>query len=132
MKEKFPDLAICLNGGISSLDVASDLFSEGFDGVMLGRASYYYPEIILSRVDSQLFGIGKPKNMIEVISELIPYIDEELDFGTRLFQITRHLMRAFLGYKNAKEYRWYLSDNAFLIGANSKVLLIALSIFDPH
>ena len=132
MKEKFPDLAICLNGGISSLDAASDLFSEGFDGVMLGRASYYYPEIILSRVDSRLFGIGKPKNMIEVISELIPYIDEELDFGTRLSQITKHLMRAFLGYKNAKEYRRYLSENAFKKGANSNVLLNALSIIDPN
>ncbi len=84
MKEKFPDLAICLNGGISSLDAASDLFSEGFDGVMLGRASYYHPEKILSRVDSRLFGLGKPKNMVEVISELIPYIDEELDFGHKI------------------------------------------------
>ena len=41
-------------------------------------------------------------------------------------------MRAFLGYKNAKEYRRYLSENAFKKGADSKVLLNALSIIDPN
>ena len=39
MVTRYPDLAICLNGGIDSLDQAESLLAQGFAGVMIGRAA---------------------------------------------------------------------------------------------
>ena len=37
MKEKFPNLHISLNGGVTSLSAANELLTRGIDGVMVGR-----------------------------------------------------------------------------------------------
>ena len=113
IKCRFPELKVSINGGIDSLEAALSFLNDGYQGVMLGRAAYYYPEMILSNVDSQIYGLGTPRSMIDVVCGLIPYIEEELYLGTSLHKITRHLMRAFLGYNGAQNYRRYLSENAW-------------------
>ena len=127
---RFPNLKISINGGIDSLDSARSFLNDGYKGVMVGRAAYYYPEMILSNVDSQIYGLGVQRSMIEVAFSLIPYIDEELNSGTSLHKITRHLMRAFLGYNGAQNYRKYLSENAWKKNSDSKVFLNALSMIE--
>ena len=112
------------------MDSALSFLNDGYKGVMVGRAAYYYPEMILSNVDSQIYGLGVQRSMIEVAFSLIPYIDEELNSGTRLHKITRHLMRAFLGYNGAQNYRRYLSENAWKKNSDAKVFLNALSMIE--
>jgi len=55
MKEKFPNLHISLNGGVTSLNTAQDLLRKGVDGVMIGRSAYQKPTQILSEVDKKIF-----------------------------------------------------------------------------
>ena len=55
MKEKFPNLHISLNGGVTSLSAANELLTKGIDGVMIGRSAYQQPTRVLSAVDSQIF-----------------------------------------------------------------------------
>ena len=55
MKEKFPNLHISLNGGVTSLSAANDLLAKGIDGVMIGRSAYQQPTQILSEVDKKIF-----------------------------------------------------------------------------
>jgi tRNA-dihydrouridine synthase A len=43
MKQQFPHLTICINGGITSLDQVRGFLDQGIDGVMLGRAAYHDP-----------------------------------------------------------------------------------------
>ena len=43
MKAAFPHLTICLNGGVTTLEQAEILLSQGLDGVMIGRAAYHDP-----------------------------------------------------------------------------------------
>ncbi len=127
---RFPELKVSINGGINSLETALSFLNDGYHGVMLGRAAYYYPEMILSKVDTQIYGVEAPKSMMDIVCGLIPYIEEELDLGTSLHKITRHLMRAFLGYKGAQNYRRHLSENAWKKNSDSKVLLNALSMIE--
>ena len=41
MKARFPELTICLNGGVATLEQARALLDQGLDGVMIGRAAYH-------------------------------------------------------------------------------------------
>ena len=47
MKEKFPNLHISLNGGVTSLSAANELLTKGIDGVMIGRSAYLQPTRVL-------------------------------------------------------------------------------------
>ena len=55
IKEKFPDLHISINGGVTSLNAAQDLLARGIDGVMVGRSAYHHPTQVLSEVDKKIF-----------------------------------------------------------------------------
>ncbi|MFJ5489572.1 tRNA dihydrouridine(20/20a) synthase DusA, partial [Hansschlegelia beijingensis] len=59
LKRRFPDLPVSINGGIGSIEQARALLEPrdgvALDGVMLGRAAYQNPELLLA-VDPLLFG----------------------------------------------------------------------------
>ena len=52
MKARYPDLTICINGGITSLAQAQSLLDQGLDGVMIGRAAYHDPGSVLIGADA--------------------------------------------------------------------------------
>src|SRR4029077_7200669 len=58
LKAAHRDLAIVLNGGVTSLAMASGQL-ERVDGVMMGRAAYQEPWRLLG-VDPYLFGAAEP------------------------------------------------------------------------
>ena len=68
--------------------------------------------------------------MFQAVSELLPYIEKELDTGSHLSEITRHLMRAFVGHRGARQYRKYLTENSFRKEAKAGVFVEALSIIE--
>src|SRR3954469_19900361 len=74
LKAAYPKLPIVLNGGIVSVEAASDHL-EKLDGVMIGRAAYQEPWRLLA-VDQLLFGEPAPFASGKAAAKaLIPYIE---------------------------------------------------------
>jgi tRNA-dihydrouridine synthase A len=105
-----PDLAIILNGGIATVGEAR-AHLERFDGVMLGRAAYENPAILLD-VDNALFGEGEQRGLADVLPDIRALIREELGRGVRLHAMTRHMLGLFSGRPGARQFRRILSERA--------------------
>ena len=107
LKNTFPDLKFIINGGIKSLHESS-IHLQHVDGVMIGREAYENP-LLLAEVDSVIF-LDKQisTSRSDILKSLIPYIGEELERGTKISHITRHLMGLFRGFNGAKNMRKYL------------------------
>ncbi|WHI48589.1 tRNA dihydrouridine(20/20a) synthase DusA [Microbulbifer sp. VAAF005] len=125
LKKDYPQLQIVINGGINSIEECQQHLSH-VDGVMLGRAAYQTPTI-LAQVDSQLFGGETGPDAIQVVEQMLPYIEQEMQRGQRLNHITRHMLGLFQGLPGARRFRRYLSENAHKPGAGPEVLEQALA-----
>jgi tRNA-dihydrouridine synthase A len=125
LKRDFPALEIILNGGIASLDDAARHLGH-VDGVMLGRAAYHNPWI-LAQAEQRFFPTAHPPAAREqVIERMLPYIETELERGTALKHITRHLLGLYRGVAGAREWRRHLGRNAAPPGAGTEVVRHAL------
>ncbi len=124
MKAQFPALEICINGGISTLEQATEHL-EKIDGVMIGRAAYHEPFSVLAEADHNIFGEGVARPEAEVIALMCDYIEAELAKGARLNQISRHMLGAFAGRPGARRWRRTLSEGAHLEGAGPELVLRA-------
>ncbi len=126
MKERFPDLTICINGGITALTQARAFLDAGLDGVMLGRAAYHDPASVLIGADA-LWGDGFAPDPVAVVDAMRPYIADHLAAGGRLHQITRHMLGLFTCRPGARGWRRVLSERASRDGAGLDVLDAALA-----
>ena len=127
IKQAYPHLTISINGGVQSLEQATQHLHY-VDGVMMGRAIYQNPYILAS-VDSQLFGqvdLGLSRH--QVIEMMLPYIDKRMSQGRPLKSITRHLLGLFQGQAGAKAWRRYLSERAHIAGSGPEVVEQALAL----
>ena len=107
LKDAFPDLNFIINGGIKTIEESLDHL-QYVDGVMLGREAYDNP-YILTEVDSSIF--SENLNAIsqgDILLKLLPYIQSEIEKGTKISHITKHLMGLFKGFNGAKNIRKYL------------------------
>ncbi len=127
VKNTFPDLGIIINGGLTDLDTAMAQLKH-VDGVMLGREAYQNP-FILARVD-ELFYDCQPNELTrhDVLHAYLPYVAKELADGTPLQHITRHLLGLFKGQSGGKQFRRYLSENAYKPTSGIDVLTHALEL----
>ncbi|WP_444914684.1 tRNA dihydrouridine(20/20a) synthase DusA [Microbulbifer sp. TRSA007] len=125
LKKDYPKLQIVINGGINSIEECQQHLSH-VDGVMLGRAAYQTPTI-LAQVDSQLFGGETGPDAIQVVEQMLPYIEQEMQRGQRLNHITRHMLGLFQGLPGARRFRRHLSENAHKPEAGPEVLEQALA-----
>ena len=126
MKAAFPQLTICINGGITTLVQAKTLLEQGLDGVMLGRAAYHDPASVLVGADA-LWGDGAGLDAIGAVDAMRPYIADHIAQGGRLHQITRHMLGTFTGRPGARGWRRVLSERANKPGAGLEVLDAALA-----
>ena len=128
LKKDFPQLEIIINGGIKTYaEIEQHL--QYVDGVMLGREAYHNP-YLLSEVDQRYFNDHYPiPSRVEIIKQLLPYIETELRQGTYLKYIARHLIGLFQGQAGAKSWRRTLSEEAMRYGADSKTIEKALGFF---
>ena len=110
MKEKFPNLHISLNGGVTSLRAANILLAKGIDGVMIGRLAYQQPTQILSEVDKNIFDDKVIRSPFDIAKEMRPYLKEHCEKGGKPNQVTRHMIGLFHGLPGAKTWRQYLSN----------------------
>lgn len=126
IKKDFPALTICINGGIKTLsDIETHL--KHVDGVMIGREAYTNP-YFLAVVNAHYFS-GDQENIptrLSVAEKLLPYVARELQTGTRLSAMTRHILGLFKGERGALEWRRYLSTHANLSTADITVLQNAI------
>ena len=126
LKQSMPDLTIIINGGIETLDQAKNHLSH-VDGVMIGRAAYQTP-YLLAEIDQRFYGASNPPvSRLNAAKATIPYIEEELAKGTRLHQITRHMLGLFHGQPGARGYRQHLSTEGTKETAGIEVFIAALS-----
>ncbi|MBL4918918.1 tRNA dihydrouridine(20/20a) synthase DusA [Szabonella alba] len=125
MKRDFPELTICLNGGVTTLAQAEALLAQGLDGVMIGRAAYHDPAAVLIGAD-RLWGEDHAPDAVAVVQAMRPHIAAHLADGGRLHQITRHMLGLFHGRPGARGWRRVLSENASRPGAGLDVVDMAL------
>lgn len=121
----FPDLPVSINGGIASLEEAQAQLAH-VDGVMLGRAAYHQPELLL-RVDSLFFGEADPhEDAFAAVEAFEPYIAAHLATGGRLHDITRHMLGLFTGRPGARAFRRRLAIDGVKADAGLDVLRAAV------
>lgn len=111
MKHAFPDLTICLNGGIGTLDEAEHWLAQGLDGVMIGRAAYHHPAAVLAGADRRIFGVTGPDACpVAAAHAMRPQIAAHLAQGGKLSGVTRHMLGLFSGRPGARAWRRMLSE----------------------
>lgn len=132
LKARLPGVMVSINGGIGSLAEALALLEPrdgvSLDGVMLGRAAYQNPELLLG-VDPLVFGEPAPHaDARSAVESLYPEIEAHLAAGGRLSNYTRHMLGLFPGRPGARAYRRLLSELAPRENAGLDVLRRALDL----
>ena len=126
IKKERPELEIILNGGLQTFDQAVHEINKGLDGAIIGRTAYHNPMEILANADSLFETNTNKKSVNKIIDEMLPYIQNHLDTGGRLNQITRHMLGLFSGQSGAKIWKRTLSDEAHKKDAGVEVVQNAL------
>ncbi|MET1255128.1 tRNA dihydrouridine(20/20a) synthase DusA [Aliikangiella maris] len=125
LKKDNPHLEIIINGGITSLDTAEEHLQH-VDGVMIGREAYHNP-FILAQVDQRFYQSDVPiQTRLDIVTKLLPYIEQELANGQRLQHISRHILGLFHAQPRGKLWRRYLSENSHQANAGINVIEDAL------
>lgn len=126
LKERLPQVFVGINGGIQDLASARRHLSK-VDGVMLGRAAYHNPSLLLD-VDREIFGSEAPAQRAgEALTAFLPYVEGQLANGVKLSSITRHILGLFHGVPGARAWRRRLTVDAVKPGAGPEVIEAALS-----
>ncbi len=126
LKARFPDWYVGINGGIETLDAAEALLAD-LDGVMLGRAAYQRPALLLG-VDTRLHGDEAPAESAEAVARaMVPYVAARVAAGDRPHAVTRHMLGLFHGRPGARAFRRHLTERAVRPGADATVLEAAIA-----
>ncbi len=117
LKQELPQLHITLNGGIADLE-SIHAHLQQLDAVMLGRAAYQNPWLLTqlnsSKVDSRQ----------QIVEEMAIYADNLPDVPVK--QISRHMLGLFQGQPGAKQWRRFISENAYKYEPGGDLLRQAL------
>lgn len=127
LKQQFPHLHISLNGGVKTLDdVQTHL--QHLDGVMIGREVYSNP-YILAEVDSRFYQDHHIiKSRAEIVTAMLPYVEQQIAEGARVWNIARHMLGLFQGQAGGRIWRRYLSQNGTKADAGVELLTDALEV----
>ena len=125
LKRRLPDVTIALNGGLADWP-AIDAVLPHVDGVMIGRAAYGDPALLLE-VDSRLFGAAEtPLSRVEALESYLSYVAARLAEGVPLHAMTRHMLGLFNGLPGARAWRRHLATEGVKPGAGLAVIRDAL------
>ena len=126
LKAAWPNACIGINGGIKTIEECQAHLAY-VDGVMVGRAAYQNPEMLLG-VDPVLFSESAPvADGFEAVEAFMPYMEARLSDGVRLHDMTRHLLGLFPGVMGARLWRRHLSTEAPKQGAGLELVRDALT-----
>lgn len=125
LKQEFPELTIVINGGIRTLDDTLTHLAK-VDGVMIGREAYSNP-YLLAEVDQHVFGDSHPiPSRTTIAEQYINYCVKQMDNGSRLNHLSRHILGLYQGEPGARAFRRHISENAHRDNATVDVLVDAL------
>jgi tRNA-dihydrouridine synthase A len=125
LKRERPHLQIVVNGGIGSMDEATQHLGHA-DGAMLGRAAYHDP-YLLHRLDVAWFE-GVLRTRAELLRAYRPYVEDQLARGVFLKHISRHVLGLFAGERGGRAFRQVLSEGAHKPAADWSLVEQALSL----
>ena len=126
LKRERPKLEIILNGGLRDVNHALDEAAD-LDGVMLGRAAYQNPVVLLD-VDSRVFGAGPSiLSRVDAVEAYLQYISRKLAEGVPLHAMTRHMLGLFNAQPGGRRWRRVLSEGGVRAGAGIEVVREALA-----
>ena len=121
LKRRRPDWPVAINGGIATLDAARVQLAH-VDGVMIGRAAYSDPSLLLS-VDRVIFGDPAPdRGRLDALESFYPYVEARCAEGVPLHAMTRHLLGLFNTWPGARAWRRHLATEGVKRGADLDVL----------
>jgi tRNA-dihydrouridine synthase A len=125
LKEARPETFIGINGGIRNLSEAANHLAH-VDGVMLGRAAYQTPALLVE-ADRLIYGERGQPNPIDVVSEFMPQIEAWIAEGRRLGPLVRPMLGFFHGAPGARRWRQILTVEGSRPGAGVEVVERALT-----
>ena len=125
LKHERPTLQVIVNGGIADLDEATAHLGHT-DGAMLGRAAYHDP-YLLHRLDAAWFD-GETRTRGALLRAWRPYVQAQLERGTFLKHMTRHILGLFHGERGGRAFRQILSEGAHRPGADWSLVEQALAV----
>jgi tRNA-dihydrouridine synthase A len=125
LKRDFPDLEIVINGGLADLARVDEALQH-VDGAMIGRQAYHQP-YFLAEVEHRFNPDWPLPERADVVEQMLPYVESVLADGEPLGRVTRHMLGLYAGQPGARAWRRYLSQNSYLDGAGSEVLLGAVA-----
>jgi tRNA-dihydrouridine synthase A len=110
LKRDFPQLTICLNGGVTSEDqIATHL--QQLDGVMVGREAYHNPWTMVTW-DERFFGAAHPApDRAEVEAAMLDYMERVAARGEPWSRVVRHMLGLWNGLPGARRWRQVWSDH---------------------
>jgi len=124
LKREFPGLTIVINGGVASWPRIEQHLAQ-VDGVMLGRAAYHDP-YLLAQADQRCHGDAALPTRAQVVKAMYEYARDELQRGTSLRAIARHMLGLFHGQPRARLWRQMLCHATRLARNDADLLLEAL------
>jgi tRNA-dihydrouridine synthase A len=122
---------VMINGGINTLKAVDEHLAVT-SGVMMGRSAYHDP-MLLTLIDERVF--GAPHRRIElrdIIAAMADYAEREMSRGTRLNQITRHMLGLANARPGARSFRQILSVDAARRGAGPETIWRAFDALEPE
>lgn len=110
IRERFPELAIEINGGFRSLDAVAAAL-ERVDAVMLGRLAWDQPWA-LAEADARLFGDTHPlPERGAIVETMIHYFEQQEAQGRARRSDAGHLLELFSGEPGARRWRRAISES---------------------
>ncbi len=104
LKESFPNLAIVINGGISSL-AAIEYALTRTDGVMLGREAYQNP-MFIQQISAKIYNRTATISRYELVELMLDYAHCRYRDKQEPFRYTgKHLLHLYKGIRGANKYR---------------------------
>jgi len=125
VKAEFPSLTVVVNGGLRTVPQVAGQLAQ-VDGVMLGREAYHNP-FLLPALHSAVYDDGKPPpEVADIAARMQAYAEQQVDAGTPLRSITRHMLGLFSGRAGARAWRRALSEGVARPGASPALITAAL------
>ncbi len=126
LKREYPNLTVILNGGVTTRAECDEHLLH-VDGVMIGRQAYQQPWLLTEFAELTGDDSTCAESRQDVVTAMLPYVEQELARGTLLKHISRHMLGLFAGQPGARAWRRYLSENAHRHGADGSLLTGALA-----
>lgn len=125
LKQDFPHLTICVNGGITTNEQVAEQLRE-LDGVMIGREAYHNPWWLASW-DEAFYGNGHSDLTREAAEEqMVNYMDREAaEQGTPWSSMARHMLGLRNGLPGARRWRQVWSDHRLKVLPPREVMALA-------